>query len=116
MDTLQIVRHGEVILKQIKTLPDGAKINKESNKEIIAHSETGHHHILEVKEKTDLSKMKFYTWNEETYIEVTSIAELWHQKSGKDVHTPHTINPGIYKVQIKKEFDYYAGIIRKVRD
>ena len=37
MDTLQIVRHGEVILKQIKTLPDGAKINKESNKEIIAH-------------------------------------------------------------------------------
>lgn len=112
----QIIRHGEVILKQIDTLPKEAKLKEETNKYVVAHSETGHHHILEVKEKTDLSKFKIFSWNGETYIEVPQIAELWHQKTGKDTHKPHKIVPAIYKVVIKKEFDYFLGILRKVRD
>lgn len=111
----QIIRHGEVILKQT-TLPKNAVLQKEDSNIIVAHSETGHHHILSVKDKVDMSKIKVYVANGDTYLEVPQIAELWHQKSGKDTHTPHTITPAVYKVILKKEFDYFAGILRVVRD
>lgn len=111
-----IVRHGEVILKAIDTLPKEAKLIEETNRYIVAHSETGHHHILATKEKTDLSKFKVYSWNGETYLEVPQMAELLHEKSGPDVHKTHEIQPNIYKVILKKEFDYFQGILRQVRD
>jgi hypothetical protein len=108
-----IVRHGEVVLKQIDSLPKEAKLQKEVNKEIVAHSETGHHHVLET---IDMSKMKFYVANGETYIEVPSMASLWHQKTGKDVHTPHKIIPGFYKINIKKSYNYFSKLLERVRD
>lgn len=115
-NNIEPIRHGEVILKPINILPKKAQINNQDYKIIVAHSGTGHNHILEVKNKVDMSKIKVYTWNGETYLEVPQIAELWHQKTGKDVHTPHKINPGVYKINIKKEFDYFGGLLKQVRD
>lgn len=112
----QIIRHGEVILKPIDVLPKGAQLNSQNHKVIVAHSETGHNHILEAKNKVDMSKIRVYMWNNETYLEVPQIAELWHQKTGKDVHKTHTISPSIYKVVLKKEFDYFSGLLKQVRD
>lgn len=112
----KLVRHGEVILKAITQLPKEAKLVEETNRVVVAHSETGHHHLLEVKDKVDMSKIKVYSWNGDTYLEVPQIAELWHQKTGKDVHTPHKITPSIYKVIIKKHFDYFKGALERVRD
>src|SRR3990167_6341066 len=100
----QIIRHGEVILKPISELPRGVKLVKESKKYIVAHSETGHHHVL----TTDLSAFKVYSWNGETYLEVKELSELLHEKTGHEVHTPHKIVPAIYKIQIKKSYDYFA--------
>lgn len=116
MKESKIVRHGEVILKAIDSLPEGAKLEQSTNEYIVAHSETGHHHVLSTKEKTDLSKFKVYSWNGETYLEVPHMAELWHQKTGKDTHAPHKIAPSIYKVVIKKSFDYFKGVLVRVRD
>jgi len=107
-----IIRHGEVILKTT-TLPKEAILKEETNKYIVAHSESGHNHVLEA---IDLSKFKVYTWNGETYIEVLEMATLLHEKTGKDTHTPHKIIPNIYKVVIKKEYDYFLKAIRNVRD
>lgn len=107
------IRHGEVILKAIDKIPAEAELKQEVNKYVVAHSETGHHHILET---LDMSKFKVYTLNGDTYLELPHIANLWHQKTGKDIHTPHDVKPSSYKVEIKKEFDYYAGIMRQVRD
>lgn len=112
-NTPNIIRHGEVILKPISSIPKGAELKSEAKKHIVAHSETGHHHVLEAK---DMSKIKVYSWNGETYLEVPGMSELWHQKSGSDIHTPHAIMPSAYKVVIKKEFDYFAGAMRQVRD
>lgn len=106
----QIVRHGEVILYPT-TLPTNAILKETTKKNIVAHSETGHHHILEAKQD-----FKIYTLMGDTYIEIPTVAELWHQKTGKDVHTPHKIEPAVYKVLIKKEFDYFQGALRAVRD
>ena len=82
----KIIRHGEVILKEVEGVPDGAILQEETNNYIVAHSETGHHHILQTEEKTDLSKFKVYYLNGDTFIEVRQLSELLHEKTGKDVH------------------------------
>ncbi len=103
-------------MKPISKIPDGAILKQETHRAIIAHSETGHHHILEVKDKVDMSKFKIYTLKGSTYVEVPEIAELWHQKSGADVHTPHKVKPSAYEIIIKREFSYFDKAIRNVRD
>jgi len=111
-----IIRHGEVILYPINKIPKEAELQQEVIETIVAHSETGHNHLLTIKDKIDMSKIKVFTWNGETYLDVPQISELWHQKTGKDVHKAHRVVPSAYKVVIKKEYDYYKGIIRQVRD
>jgi hypothetical protein len=107
----QIVRHGEVILKPVDSIPQGAILKETTKKNIVAHSETGHHHVLEATQD-----FKIYTMMGDTYIEIPSVATLRHEKTGKDVHTPHKIAPAIYKIEIKKEFNYFSGLLQKVRD
>lgn len=116
MQNQQLIRHGEVLMYPVKELPIGAILQDEKSSIVVAHSETGHHHVLRVKDKVDTSKIKVYAWNNTTYLEVPELSELLHEKIGKDVHKTHTVNPGIYKINIKKEFDYYKGIIRAVQD
>ena len=106
----QIVRHGEVILKP-STLPKEAELVKETKKHIVAHSETGHHHVLE-----SIDNYEVFTSNGETYIKLGTVGTLFHEKSGKDVHTPHTIQPSVYKVVIKQSYNYFAKKMAKVRD
>lgn len=109
--TPQIVRHGEVLMKPVEMLPVGSELKETSKKSIIAHSETGHHHVLEATKD-----FKIYTLMGDTYIEIPSVAQLRHEKTGKDVHKTHKIAPAVYKVVIKKEFDYFQGALRAVRD
>lgn len=107
----QIIRHGEVLLKPISELPKEATLEKETNREIVAHSETGHHHVL-----TAPRPFKVYSWDGERYLEVPELSTLLHEKTGKDAHAPHEVVPGIYKVNIKKHFDYFQKKMAEVRD
>lgn len=107
----EIVRHGEVILKNIDSLPEGVILSQSTKKFTVAHSETGHNHVLEAT--TDF---KVYTLMGDTYIEIPSVAQLRHEKTGKDVHKTHKIKPAVYKVVIKNEFNYFEGVLKAVRD
>lgn len=108
---MNIIRHGELVLKEVESLPTEAKLESEVKKFICAHSETGHHHVLE-----SVDKFKVYSWNGETYISLGSLGTLFHEKTGKDVHTPHKISPAIYKINIKKSYDYFQKKMARVRD
>lgn len=105
-----IFRHGEVILVPTE-LPKEAQLSEKSNKYIVAHSETGHHHVLEAQKE-----FKVFMWQGERYIEIPEFATLLHEKTGTEVHTPHTIPAGVYKINIKKHFDYAAKKMAQVRD
>jgi len=111
MKKLQIIRHGEVILKPVSSIPENAKKEKSTKEYIVAHSETGHHHIL-----TGLLPFVVYNSGNDVYLEVKDDARLWHNKTGKDVHAEHNIAPSVYKVIIKKHFDYFRGALERVRD
>ena len=109
---IPIIRHGEVLLVPISEIPQEAKLVKEAKEHIVAHSETGHHHVLEL----DTKQLRVYELDNETYLDVGDIGTLVHKKTGKDVHTPHTIVPAKYKVVIKQAFDYFKGALQRVRD
>lgn len=108
----QIVRHGEVLLVPITELPLKVKLVKTTKNHMVAHSETGHHHVLELFQPA----LKVYELDNETYLDVGDVGQLVHKKSGPDTHKTHTIAPGKYKVVIKKAFDYFKGAITRVRD
>lgn len=109
-NTPQIVRHGEVLLKPT-TLPQDAVLKETVKSSIVAHSETGHHHVLEATKPFEI-----YTWNGETFINLFEEGRLIHRKTGKDIHKTHKIVPAVYKVVIKKEFNYFEGLMQRVRD
>lgn len=110
----QILRHGELIMKPVGSLPENAILQETTNEKIVAHSETGHHHIVKTKVK---DAIKIYTTLDgETFVSLDNIGELVHKKTGKDVHKTHKVAPAIYKIILKKEFDYFAGILKTVND
>lgn len=110
----QIVRHGEVILLPVDTLPNEITLKEKTSEAIIAHSETGHHHVLKTNVK---DAVKIYTTIDgTTFVEVGDVAQLLHKKTGNNVHKTHTIAPSIYKIVLKKEFNYYEGVLKQVRD
>jgi len=108
----EIYRHGELLLKPVEILPVNIKEVRELKEEVLAHSETGHHHILTAEKDYKI----YTTLDGKTFIELPTEAELWHKKTGKDIHRTHKIVPAIYEVIIKKEFDYFANTIKLVRD
>lgn len=108
----QIVRHGEIILKPIDALPEKANLVHTGKDYIVGHSETGHHHVLQLKTPS----LRVYEVDNELYLDVQDTGTLVHKKTGVDTHAPHKIVPGKYKVVIKKAFDYFIGALAKVRD
>jgi len=110
----EIIRHGEAILYPVSALPKDAQLKEVTNEAILAHSETGHHHLLKTKTK---NAVKIYTTLDgNTFVEVGNIAELVHKKTGKDVHRTIPVAPSIYKIIQKREFDYFQKAIRQVMD
>lgn len=108
----QIVRHGEVLLVPISEIPQEAKLVKTAKEHMVAHSETGHHHVLELT----VPALRVYELDNETYLDVGDVGQLVHKKTGKDVHLPHEIAPTKYKVVIKQAFDYFKKAMARVRD
>lgn len=104
---MQIYRHGEALLVQVDKMP--TKKTKTSNKLIVSHSETGHHHVLE---GTDIDWAKF---RDNIFFEVKQDTPLVHKKT-YDKHETIIITPGIYKVIPKTEYDPFQQVVREVWD
>src|SRR3990167_3416541 len=98
----QIVRHGEVLLKPIAKIPKGAKLIKEAQEHIVAHSETGHHHIVRTLDRDTGYNVRIYEVDGKHYLDIGTKSELYHQKTGADVHAPHIIEAGNYEIVIKE--------------
>ena len=100
------IRHGENLLVPITKQVRG----KKHTTYIIGHSETGHHHVLESKEKFVVSES-----DKEFLIELFSPAKIVHKKQ-LDKHKTLPVAPGRYRIVKKTEYDPWQGIIREVHD
>jgi len=107
---IQIIRHEE----GYKLPPHMKPLEKENNKLIIGHSETGHHHVLErpaevfVPDTAPAGMRILYAILEEPNA-------LIHER-GYDTHKALNLEPGIYEFRIGREFDHYEALARRQAD
>ena len=89
------IRHGDVLLETIEKIPE-SKLLK-GRKELAYGEVTGHAHRIDIG---DL----FETKNGELYLKVDKFAHLSHEE-----HKTITLNPGCYKVTIKRQYSPDGG-------
>ncbi|MBF0290037.1 MAG: hypothetical protein HQM14_19645 [SAR324 cluster bacterium] len=92
---------GDLLITRIQKLPKELTERKpEDGRHILAHSETGHHHVVDA-EKVHLFK------NEQDsmicYLSVTQPTELFHLRSF-NTHAPIALEKGVYEIRRQREY------------
>lgn len=96
-------QQGDVLLKKVSEVEKNIKSSKKVSEVVLAEGEvTGHSHILS---GTDLLVL------EDDMIDVQSPSKIVHEE-----HSSFTIDPGLYKKQIVREYDHFEEEARQVRD
>lgn len=103
------IRHGEVLLLPVESVPDNAK-RQQVNECIIAHSETGHHHVLE----SDQMFWEIVDGND-LYVDLDMPTPLRHRKDYEQ-HRELQVPAGKWKIVKKREFDLVKETRRLVVD
>lgn len=102
MDGSKPIAQGDLIMFPVKSLPEGViPMDEDGNKYVVAHSETGHNHVIEkthvkafVLKKPDIYQM---------FLQVDEPAALVHEKSF-DKHETVMIPPGTYQINRQREY------------
>jgi hypothetical protein len=105
-----IARHGDVGIFTITSLPKDIK--KARGTTIALGEATGHHHTL-IKEDIGTQIVKYVQeLGDKVFFEIRNgKAKLTHQE-----HKTIILEPGIYEVDMEREFDYFTKQINKVID
>jgi hypothetical protein len=92
---------GDVMVRRISALPKGVKsTTPENGAYIVAHSETGHHHVIDSR----AAQLLIDKTNEFlAYLDVREPCDLTHMRDF-DTHEPLHFEPGIYEVRREQEF------------
>ena len=99
-----VAAQGDCFLVRIDALPEGvADANPENGSYVVAHSETGHHHLIEANQ--DHVKMYEDPGDPLTaYLMVIGDdVKLEHQRSF-DTHEALSFSPGIFQVRRQREY------------
>ena len=102
-------QQGDVLLKRVVALPAGCKTIKDKRGVVLAEGEhTGHYHSIadggvELLEAPDRTR---YVVNRGD-----KPATLTHQE-----HKPVTVDPGVWRVGIVREKDWFTEMVRAVQD
>lgn len=102
------VRHGEVALISVKEAIEGEKIK--SGDYILAHSETGHHHVLEGTD-FEVTKAEF----DRVFVQIFNDTKLVHRKSF-DAHRALTLPPSLLERYEMVEYNPATKAIQTVKD
>jgi len=101
---VKLYRHGDILLKQIESLPSNAKMLKDK---VLAYGEvTGHSHRFQEPENID-----HYEYEGKKYLLVRVATPLIHEE-----HLPQIILPGIYEQIQEREYSYEDEDARVVVD
>ena len=104
---MNIYRHGDVLLKEIKSLPQN--LTKLSHGILAEGETTGHKHQLITK-----TKNAFQLYRNEKgvmFLEVFTETPLVHEE-----HKTISIAPSIYEIGIEREYDPFEKLMNSVKD
>ena len=110
-----IANQGEIRIDRIAAIPDETKPFTERNSKgwIISHSEQGHHHVLGGNCEV-LERVTAPAGARILYAIVKEPARLFQDATVP--HQPVDLDPGIYEMRIKREFDPFSEQARLVAD
>lgn len=102
------IQQGDVLLEKVDSIPEGGKkVEAKERGYVLAEGEaTGHAHVIE---KTALAEM--YEVDGVLYVRALEPVEVTHEE-----HKPQVLDPGIWKVGIVREYDYFKDMVREVID
>lgn len=93
----------------IVKIPEGLKAVEHKGSFVLAEGEfTGHKHLMTVEKPKDLEILQDKEGR--YYFNVKKAANLTHEE-----HKPLVIEPGLYKMNIEREFDYFKEEKDRVR-
>lgn len=97
-----LAAQGDVFIKRIDKLPDNLQSAKAQNgKYVVAHSETGHHHIvLERNAQLLIDQTNEFI----AYLKVDSSGALLEHERSFDTHETLKIPEGIYEIRRQREY------------
>lgn len=97
---------GDLLIRRVKAIPANLKAAPvENNTFIVAHSETGHNHVIDA-----LPNVKVYDTEDPllSYLEVIEATDatetLLRHLRGHDTHETISIPPGIYELRRQREY------------
>jgi hypothetical protein len=107
----KMAAQGDVMFIRIDELPnDVTEAKQENGKFVVAHSETGHNHVIDSRNAQMLiDKTNAFI----SYIKVSKPTEVEHQRSF-DTHESLLLTPGNYIVRRQRE--YMPQGFRRVAD
>lgn len=100
----EVVAQGDMLIRRVDKLPEGVKaVKAEGGKFILTHSESGHHHAVNVKEgvtfwANDNEPMK-------AWLVVDNTKCLVEHERSFDTHAPFEFDSGIYEINRQIESD-----------
>ena len=110
--TRRAIRHGEVLLLPVDSIPSDAVPEKAESEIIVAKSESHHHHVAVA---TGVGLQRF-NQGESQFLRVSAKSNIEHRKTGTDAHKTLRLFKGDYQILKKKEFDYTTNLMREVLD
>lgn len=122
----RMIRHGEVCLLPLESLPVDAVEGKTVKQFTVAHSESGHSHIA-VGSVTELTGFDVKNLREQLtdllypnaeitgLVRVNKDSKLEHQKSF-DKHETKNLLKGLYVVIVKQSYNYFRKAMERVQD
>ena len=96
-----VCAQGDIYIRRIDNLPVGVvPVAPEKGVNIVTHSETGHHHVMDAENVT-LHRLPDSIMD--CFLVVKEATPLEHQRP-HDTHEPILFEPGVYHVRRQREF------------
>src|SRR5271169_4483164 len=98
-------QQGDVLLKKLEAFPNGEQRIISKGRCVLAHGESGHSHVIE-DDEAELIQI-----GERLLLKLAKAATVVHEE-----HKPIRLSPGIWEIGRVREYDYFADMVRNVRD
>lgn len=96
---MKYIAQGDLNIFSVTNIPSGLTEKKaENGKHVLAHSETGHHHVIDGNTVRVFEQDEFVS-----YLDVEKESNVVHLR-GFDTHAPVTLNPGKYRITRQREY------------
>ena len=117
--------HGDVLFVRVDSLPETGLLRQEpeDGRIVLAHSESGHHHYMQLEQVTDAVHYRIEGVDPgsatplQGYLEIVAPAvEIMHDKVGPTSHTTFTLPPGVYQIRRHRTWDAWNKRYGRAQD